>query len=84
MGDDGTDVGDDASGDRCTSVASFGALTHFRKARKPAGAGSALRCLECPIQQQCPYSAPRLYFGKDGEPTGYVCVCRNFIFLDTV
>ena len=68
MGDDGTD----RSGDRCTSVVSFGGLTHFRKARKPAAAGAALRCLDCPMEQQCPYSAPRLYFGSDGAPTRYM------------
>ncbi|KAJ3132604.1 hypothetical protein HDU90_006816 [Geranomyces variabilis] len=42
-------------------VHSFGSLTHFRRDRKPAAAGSATRCTECAHEPDCPYSAPRLY-----------------------
>jgi predicted dehydrogenase len=42
-------------------VASFGHLTHFTAANRPAGAAD--RCLSCPVEVSCPYSAPRLYRG---------------------
>ncbi|XP_076472344.1 putative oxidoreductase YteT isoform X1 [Babylonia areolata] len=55
---------------KCMRVSSFGSLAHFRKEDKPEGAGS--RCLDCSIEQQCPYSAKRLYldFVKEGH-TGW-------------
>jgi predicted dehydrogenase len=40
-------------------VASFGALTHFRPEHRPAGAAD--RCLDCPVEPACPYSAVRFY-----------------------
>jgi len=46
-------------GHKCQSVSSFGALKHFRKEEKPAGAGS--RCLACGCEPSCPYSAIRIY-----------------------
>ena len=42
-------------------VASFGSLTHFTAANRPAGAAD--RCVACPVEANCPYSAPRLYRG---------------------
>ncbi|AXG76949.1 Gfo/Idh/MocA family protein [Streptomyces paludis] len=47
-------------------VASFGGLTHFRAEDRPAGAAD--RCLDCPLEPSCPYSAKRLYLGCLGDP----------------
>jgi predicted dehydrogenase len=48
-------------GGRCTAVSSFGGLHHFRKEQRPAGAAD--RCLDCPVEPTCPYSAKRFYLG---------------------
>lgn len=40
-------------------VSSFGGLRHFRPENRPAGAAD--RCLDCAVESDCPYSAPRLY-----------------------
>jgi len=40
-------------------VSSFGSLMFFKKENFPAGA--AERCLDCKIEANCPYSAPRFY-----------------------
>jgi len=47
-------------------VSSFGRLSHFRAAARPEGAAD--RCLDCPLEPTCPYSAPRLYLGCLGDP----------------
>ncbi|TDU88845.1 oxidoreductase family protein [Kribbella voronezhensis] len=46
-------------------VSSFGGLTHFRPENKPADAAG--NCLDCPVENTCPYSAPRLYLGCLGD-----------------
>ncbi len=53
-------------GARPTWVSSFGRLTHFRPEHRPADAGS--RCVECAVEPDCPYSAPRLYRSCLGNP----------------
>jgi predicted dehydrogenase len=40
-------------------VASFGGLRHFTADNRPEGAAD--RCLDCRIESDCPFSAPRLY-----------------------
>ncbi|WP_214410872.1 Gfo/Idh/MocA family protein [Sphaerisporangium fuscum] len=47
-------------------VSSFGNLTHFRAEERPAGA--AERCVDCPVETTCPYSAKRLYLDCLGDP----------------
>jgi predicted dehydrogenase len=53
-------------GQPVSRVSSFGRLSHFRPEARPAGAAD--RCLDCAIEPQCPYSAPRLYLGCLGDP----------------
>lgn len=40
-------------------VASFGGLAHFTRDNQPAGAAD--RCLDCAVEPDCAYSAPRIY-----------------------
>lgn len=45
-------------------LTSTGSLKQFRRSRKPKEAGEATNCLQCPIQDSCAYSAPRIYHEK--------------------
>jgi predicted dehydrogenase len=57
-------------GNRCRHVSSFGNLKHFRASAKPAGATD--RCVDCPVEPRCPYSAVRIYLGRvDQGNTGW-------------
>ncbi|XP_073441693.1 uncharacterized protein [Dendrobates tinctorius] len=61
---------------RCVKVSSFGTLSHFTKENKPEGASS--RCLDCSLEETCPYSAQKVYLNKAaqgnfGWPTSVVC-----------
>lgn len=42
-------------------VASFGRLSHFRPENRPDGATE--RCVDCPVEASCVYSAERMYVG---------------------
>ncbi|KAG1755834.1 hypothetical protein EDB19DRAFT_1624776 [Suillus lakei] len=58
-------------------VSSFGSLQHFRKEKKPPAAGATTRCLECSIEQDCPYSAKKIYLepvarGNTGWPASTI------------
>ncbi|RHY36115.1 hypothetical protein DYB38_004829 [Aphanomyces astaci] len=44
------------------AVSSFGSLLHFRPEEKPANAGD--RCLDCPVESSCVYSAKRMYLDE--------------------
>ena len=55
-------------GQRVERVSSFGGLSHFRPENRPAGATE--RCLTCPVEPDCAYSAPRIYLPLIGDPDG--------------
>lgn len=60
---------------KCTKMSSFGSLHHFRQEKKPAGGGT--RCLQCPVEATCPYSAKKIYLDPAPErprwPMSVVC-----------
>ena len=47
-------------------VSSFGGLAHFRPENRPAGAAG--RCVDCPVERSCAYSAIRIYERFLGDP----------------
>ena len=47
-------------------VSSFGSLSHFTPANKPAGA--AERCLDCAVEPGCPYSSRKIYLDHVDDP----------------
>lgn len=44
------------------AVSSFGSLMYFKKENQPQGAAD--RCLDCTLQDSCPYAAPRFYLER--------------------
>ncbi|XP_073679711.1 putative oxidoreductase YteT isoform X2 [Garra rufa] len=65
-----------AGGRRCIKVSSFGSLSHFTKENKPANAAN--RCLDCPVEGDCAYSAKKIYLdqvkrGGVGWPVSVIC-----------
>lgn len=42
-------------------ISSSGSLQHFKRSRKPAGAGGATNCMSCAIEPSCQFSAKRVY-----------------------
>ncbi|GGV26728.1 streptomycin biosynthesis protein StrI [Kitasatospora herbaricolor] len=53
-------------GESPARVASFGSLSHFTAANKPATATDT--CVTCPIEQSCAFSAKRSYLQCLGDP----------------
>jgi len=52
-------------GTPCLRVGSFGALTYFRPENAPANSGE--RCVDCPVEPDCAYSALRHYVYANRE-----------------
>ena len=49
-------------GEHCRAVSSFGSRMFFRAENRPEKAAD--RCLDCPLEPDCPYSAPRFYLER--------------------
>jgi predicted dehydrogenase len=47
-----------------STISSAGSLKQFTRSRKPKEAGSATNCTACPIERECMFSAPRIYYDK--------------------
>ena len=61
------------TGSHCTKVAAFGGLSYFRESNAPAG--SAQRCLDCPVAQNCRFDAMKAYLPMLGQwPADVVCL----------
>lgn len=52
------------TGSTATAVQSAGGLSLFRPEMAPAGSCGAERCLDCPLERDCPYSAVELYLRR--------------------
>ncbi|XP_060062544.1 putative oxidoreductase YteT isoform X2 [Ylistrum balloti] len=74
------------AGRRCTSLSSFGHLSHFNNESKPPGAAN--RCMECPadVESKCPYSAKKIYLDqiKQGDTGFPVCVIAEEPTMESV
>ncbi|XP_054637287.1 uncharacterized protein zgc:154075 isoform X2 [Dunckerocampus dactyliophorus] len=61
---------------KCLKVTSFGSVSHFSREHKPTGAAD--RCLDCSVEDTCPYSASKIYLdrvkqGHTGWPVSVTC-----------
>lgn len=52
------------TGSVATAVQSAGSLSLFRPEKAPAANDGAERCLDCPMERECPYSAVELYLRR--------------------
>ncbi|OMJ24956.1 putative oxidoreductase YteT [Smittium culicis] len=71
---------------KCTKISSFGSLSHFKKSKKPAGAGNAKRCIDCSYESECPYSAKKIYLepAKSGETGWPLNVLTNVVDIENI
>lgn len=53
------------TGAKCSKLASFGSLSYFRQENAPAG--SAERCCDCPVAENCRYDARKVYLPILGQ-----------------
>lgn len=52
------------AGSSCETLSSYGDLFHFKQDKAPKGA--PLRCTDgCPVLEQCPYAAQKIYLGEN-------------------
>lgn len=52
---------------QCEKISSFGSLSYFKESYAPEG--SAERCIDCAVEQDCVYSALKWYYNdKEGWP----------------
>lgn len=57
----------------CKRIAAFGSLDYFRRENAPAG--SAERCCDCAVAEQCRFEAAKVYLpGLGAWPTDMVCL----------
>lgn len=50
---------------QCKKVSSFGRLSYFKEEYAPEGAAD--RCIECPVEHECVYSALKWYYNDDDK-----------------
>jgi predicted dehydrogenase len=64
-----------------TRISSFGRLSYFRPESAPDGAGD--RCVSCPVESSCQFSAVRIYRQRlGGWPSTVVCDTQTEEALD--
>lgn len=51
--------------EQCEKVSSFGRLSYFKEEYAPEGAGD--RCIECPVEHECVYSALKWYYNDQDK-----------------
>ena len=67
-------------GNHCLSVSSYGSLSFFKQENAPVG--SAARCVDCAVRDECPYNATAIY-GEGGRWNGtLVAEKEGFASLD--
>lgn len=62
----------------CQKVSSFGSLTHFKAENAPEG--SALRCQDCQVRQDCPFDCRKIYLESRGK--SYSDTIRKVVALE--
>jgi len=63
---------------KCTRVFSMGELKYFRKENMPCGA--APRCLDCLVEEPCPYSAKKIYLQTDNTGWPVSTITNDFSY----